>query len=799
MLVKQPDFTLIAVLTLALGIGATTAIFSVINGVLLKPLPFAVPERLVAIGATDSKARARFGSLSFPDFADYRAQAQSFERMAAYQVRGLTLDSASGAVRVEGVIASADFFAVLGAQPSLGRIFLPDEDQSGRVAVISQRAWQQRFNRNPNVVGQSLTINSESYSIIGVMPPGFQFPWQEEPLEVWINYAAEMKGDDAQGKQRGNHYLRAIGLLKPGFSATQSETELVTIASRLEQQFPNDNHGFSARAQPLLQSMTGEVSRALWVIFAAVGCVLLIACANVANLMLARALHRQRELAVRAALGAGRWRIIRQLLTESLLLALAGGAVGVWLASFGMDALLALTPANVPRIADAGIDYRVLLFTLAATTLTGVVMGLLPAWQAARADVQSVLKESGRGNAGGRATVRNALVVAEVALAVVLLVGAGLLMRSFAQLLRVNPGFNPQQMVTLRIGLPDARYTQLEQIISLHNRVLERVSALPGVTAAATVAPMPLSGSNYSLGLAIENRPNSTGRAFPFSTRFFMAGAGCFTTLGARVVQGREFEARDTLQAAPVAVINEAFARTHFPNENPLGQRIKLSIGIDDTPEAWRAIVGVVSDMRTQSPNLAPVPEAYLHTVQMPAFGSFSLLLRSALDASQLAAAVRREIAQLDAAVPVSHDKLLEAYLHETLSQPRFSSLLIGLFAGLALLLTAIGLYGVVAYTVTQRTQEIGLRLALGAQTRDVLRLVLGQGMKLVFIGATIGLIGAFAAARVLNTLLFGVTPTDPLTFGAVTAFLIGVGLLACWIPARRATKVDPMIALRCE
>jgi putative ABC transport system permease protein len=533
------------------------------------------------------------------------------------------------------------------------------------------------------------------------------------------------------------------------------------------------------------------------VIFAAVGCVLLIACANVANLMLARALNRRRELAVRAALGAGRGRIVRQLLTESLLVALLGGVVGVVLASFGTDALLALTPSDVPRMAEAGLDQRVLVFTLAAALLIGLVMGLLPAWQAARTDVQGVLKEGGRNATGGRALMRNALVVAEIALAVVLLVGAGLLLQSFARLLRVQPGFDSRQMLTLRIGLPDARYKEPAQIVSLHNRVLESVAALPGVTAVSAVVPMPLGGSNISVGLAIENRPNVMGRPYPLSTRFFMTGAGFFTALNARVVQGREFESRDTMKSTPVVVVNEAFTRQHFPNENPLGRRIKLSMSVDDTPEAWREIVGVVSDMRTRNPNLAPVPEAYLHTAQMPAFGSFTVLLRTAADPQQLAAAVRREVTKLDAAVPVSHDKMLDAYLSESLSQPRFNSLLIGLFAALALLLTAIGLYGVIAYTVSTRTQEIGIRMALGAQTRDVMRLFLQQGMVLVTCGVVLGVLGAFGLTRVMSSLLFGVKPTDPLTFVGAAVLLTCIALLACWIPARRAMQVDPMVALR--
>src|SRR5882672_393440 len=524
MLMKQPGFTLIAVITLALGIGANTAIFSIINAVLLKPLPFAAPERIVAIGATDTQNRSEFGSLSYPNFSDYRARSRAFERMAVYRDTGLTLTGNGAAVRLEGVMATAELFQILGAKPLYGRTFLPDEDKAGggRVVVLSHGAWQNRFNADPNVVGKVIAINSESYTVIGVMPPRFQFPIRAEPVEMWINYASHMEGQkEAPANQRSYVYLQAVGLLKPGATAEQAEAELVAIAGELEKQYPNDNEGYSARVTPLLKNLTGDVRDALWVVFAAVCCVLLIACANVANLLLARSLNRRREIAVRAALGAGRFRLVRQLLTESVLLAALGGGAGIMLADFGIDALIAIAPANVPRIAEVAIDRRVLLFTLAATMLTGLVMGLIPAWQSLRLDLHTTLKESGRNSTGARGIARGALVVAEVAIAVVLLAGAGLLIQSFARLLRVNPGFDPQHILTMRVGLPDAIYTKGEQRAEFHDRLLAALESLPGVTAYSAAAPLPLSGSNYVIGLDIEGRPNDSGKEFPYETRFF--------------------------------------------------------------------------------------------------------------------------------------------------------------------------------------------------------------------------------------------------------------------------------------
>jgi putative ABC transport system permease protein len=628
---------------------------------------------------------------------------------------------------------------------------------------------------------------------------------QAEPLELWTNYAkdTEDNGANSSSMQRGNHYLRAVGLLKSngnlGATLMEAEAQLVGISAQIEKQYPNDHHGITMRVVPLLKLFVADTSASLWVIFAAVCCVLLIACANVANLLLARASQRRHELAVRAALGAGRRRLIRQLLTESLLLAALGGLAGWALAGFLIEALIAVTPDDIPRLAEAGLNYRVLLFTSAIALLTGVLMGWLPAWQAARTDVQATLKEGGRNAMGARATARSAMIVAEVALSVVLLVGAGLLLQSFARLTRVPSGFQSQHLLTMRIGLPEGVYATASQIAPIYQRIIASLEGLPGVTAYSAVTPTPLTTSLIGLGFNIEGRPNHTGLDHPYQTSLFLVGTGYFKTMGIALRQGRDYEARDTRQSQPVAVINEAFAKKFFPNENPLGKRIDPTIQAEDGPLPMREIIGVVADARSRDLRKAAEPEVYLHIAQMPATNNFTLLLRTPVDPSSLVNQVRQRLAGLDHNIAIGQDRLFDEFLADSVAEPRFNSLLLTLFAVVALLLTAIGLYGVVAYAVTQRTPEIGVRMALGAQTRDVMRLFLQQGMALVTCGVALGVLGAFGLTRVMSSLLFGVKPTDPLTFVGTVLLLAFVALLACWIPARRATKVDPLIALRCE
>ncbi len=805
MMIRHRGVTAIAVITLALGIGANTAIFSVINAVLLRPLPFALPEQLIAIGSTQVNDRSRFSSLSYPDFEDFQAGQTTFERMAAYHTRGLTLQSAGGAVRMEGAVITSDLLPVLGINPLLGRALRPEEDRAGggRVVLLSHSLWRRRFDSDPNIAGKSLAINSQSFIVAGVMPAGFQFPIQSEPVELWINFALEAESPDGepQAAQRGNHYLNAIGRLKPGAAIEQAEAQLVTIAAGLAKQFPNESGNFSVRLRPMMEDLTGNVRDSLLVIFAAVGCVLLIACANVTNILLARAMSRRREIALRAALGANRWRVVRQMLTESVLLALVGATAGVALASFAMDALIALNPTNIPRIAESGLDGRALLFTFVIATLTGVVMGLVPAWQLSKLDLNSVIKDGGRGASGGALgfSARGALVIAEVAIAVTLLVGAGLLIQSFARLMRVKPGFNPDNLLTMRIGLPDGLYTTPEQIAGFHDRLMNGLQSLPGVSAYSTANPAPLSGSNYRVGFSVQGRPNPSGRQYPYNTRLLLVGSDYFRTLGVPFRHGRDYDARDSLESSQVVIINESFANRHFPGDNPIGKRIDPSIGVRDGDPPMREIIGVVADSRSRRLGAEPEPEVYLHIPQVPAIGSLTLLLRSQSDPMSLAAAARREIMKLDRNMPVYDIKPFEEYVASSVAQPRFDSALLGVFAGVALLLTAIGLYGVIAYSITQRTQEIGIRMAMGARGSDVLRLIISQGMALVLIGVALGLAGAFASTRLMASLLFGVGATDPLTFASVAALITLISLVACYIPARRATKVDPMVALRCD
>jgi putative ABC transport system permease protein len=805
MFIRYRVVSAVAVVTLALGIGANTAIFSVINAVLLKPLPFAAPERLVAIGSTAANNRSNFGPISYPDFADFRTRQTAFDRVAAYHTRGLTLQTADGAVRLEGAVITSDLVPALGINPMLGRVFLPEEERvgGGLVALLSYNLWRSRFDADPNIVGKPLAIGGQSFVVAGVMPAEFQFPIQSQPVELWINMAseAEIPADSPQTTQRGNHYLSAIGRLKPAVAIEQAEAQLVTVAASLEKQYPDDNDNMSARVRPMMEALTGDVRDSLLVIFAAVGCVLLIACANVANILLARAANRRREIALRTALGASRWRVARQMLTESVLLSLLGGAAGVLLAGFATDALIALNPTAIPRIAESGVDGRALLFTFGLATLTGIAMGLIPALHASKLDLNTVLKEGGRGASTGslRFSARGGLVIAEVAIAVTLLVGAGLLIQSFARLTRVKPGFNPERLLTMRIGFPDGLYTRPDQIAGFHDRLMTSLQSLPGVSAYSAVAPSPMSGNNFRVGFSVQGRPNPSGRQYPYNTRVTLVGADYFRTLGVPFREGRDYTARDDLRSAPVVIVNEAFAKANFPGENPIGKRIDPSIGVDGSTPPMREIIGIVADSRSRSLSAAPEPEVYLHIPQIPALGSMTLMLRSQSDAMSLAAAARQEITKLDPNLPIYDIKPFNEYISDSVARPRFNSGLIGVFAGVALLLTAIGLYGVISYSVTQRTQEIGIRMALGARSGDVLRLIVRQGMALVLIGAALGLGGAFAATRLIRGLLFDIGATDPLTFASVTALITLIALLACYIPARRATKVDPMVALRCE
>jgi putative ABC transport system permease protein len=801
MLLKKPGFTLIAVITLALGIGANTAIFSVVNAVLLRPLPYAEPGRLVALWESNTQRPMSRNAISYPNFFDWRAQSQSFERMASYYTIPMDLTGIATPVNLRGATVSPDLFATLGVKPLLGRWFIAEEEKPGiRAAIISHSLWQRQFGGDPNIVGRSLTLGGRPYNVVGVMPIGFQFPIEASPVEVWVTSSVDGEKTDpkepAQYENRGSQFLVAVGRLKPGVTIEQAQAEMNVIAGKLEKQYPDFNTRSGVRLIPYHNDLVYDYSEALWLILGAVGCVLLIACANVANLLLARATARYKEIAVRAALGASRRRVIRQLLTECLLLSLVGGLLGLLLAWWGTEALVKLIPEDMPRLAEINLDRWVFGFTLLISVVTGVVFGLAPALQASKIELTEAMKEGSRGAGGGRGRLRSALVVAEIAIALVVLIGAGLLLQTFSRLQQVDLGFKTGNALTASVILPIARYPKNEQITAFYQALLERVKAMPGVEAASAIAPLPLSGDMFRISFEVEGRNIPKGE-LP-SSHFRSISLDYFSAMNIPLLAGRAFTERDNASAPGVVIVNKTFANRHFPNENPIGKHIKPGVSAEGEP-VWREIVGVVKDVKhRQSLSRDYEPEYYVPHAQIP-FNGMSLILRTTNDARSLARSIQQEVQALDRDAPVYRIKTLDQYLGVAVAQPKFNALLLSLFAGLALLLTAIGLYGVMAYAVIQRAQEIGIRIALGAQTGDVLKMVLRQGLKLTTLGLAIGLAAAYALTRYMQSLLFGVKATDPSTFAAIALLLIAVALMACWIPAKRATKVDPMVALRCE
>lgn len=800
-LVKRPGLTAIIVITLALGIGATTAIFSVVNAVLLRPLPFPQSERLVAVVNLNLKEGEKFSYITWPDFADWRAQNQSFEKLAGFNTRDLTLTGAGEAARLHGAMATSDLFPMLGVSPQLGRTFTPDEDKPGaHTVILSHSLWQRRFGADPNVAGRAVTINGQSYVVIGVMPQNFGFPFEADPVDLWINAAIDGEGQAPLTAQRGNHYLEVIGRLKPGVGLGQAQAEMGRIAASLAQAYPDTNTDLGATGVPFFQRLVGDVRFVLLLLFGAIGCVLLIACANVANLLLARATSRQREIAIRTALGASRWRTIRQLLTESVLLSLCGGTAGLLVAIWGTDLLLAFVPPGLPRVTETAVDARVLGFTFLVSVLLGVLFGLAPAWQGSKSELTTALKEGGRGPGEGArgSRIRSSLIVAQVAIAFCLLVCAGLLINSFWHLRQVNPGFVPNNLLTFKVSLPETKYEKPDQIESFYQQLVARIKTLPGVQDVSAVTPLPLSGDNFVVGFAIEGVPNNSAVRFPNETFLRVVRNGYFRTMGIPLVQGRDFEARDNFSATQVAIINESLARKYFPNQNPIGRRINPSFAIDERGVLLREVIGVVKDVHHASLSTESGPEAYVSQIQT-AWSSISLVVRTNNDPEGLTAAIRREVGAIDKELPLYNLKTMEQRISSSYVQPRFQTLLLGVFAAVALVLTAVGLYGVLAYSVTRRTHEIGIRMALGAQSIDVLKMVIRNGMTLVAIGVTLGLAGAFASTRLLSSLLFAVSPTDVMTFAIVSIALIAVALVAIYIPAHRATRVDPLVALRYE
>jgi len=795
MLLKNPGFTLIAVLTLALGIGANTAIFSVVNGVLLKPLPYREPEQLIRVFER-SRTQPKF-PMSGGNFQDYRDQNSTLGGLALYTRQDLELSQDDKPERLAALRVSAGFFELLGAQPLLGREFrredeLPDNNQ---VVILSHGLWQRRFNGDPNIVGRVVTLSGRPFTVVGVAPQGLQHVGGDyrsmphgESVDAWWPVALSPQAG------RGAHFLNAVGRLKPGVSIAQAEADFNAIAERLAQQFPNTNQSWRIAIQPLREEIAGRARTTLLALFGAVFFVLLIACVNVANLLLARATAREREIAVRSAVGAGRWRIVRQLLTESLLLSIVGGAAGILLAQWAIDALRALGPEQLPRLQAVNIDGRILFFTLGVTLLTGVLFGLAPALQAGQFNLNALLKEGGRGGGGQRRRLRDALVITEVALALALLAGAGLLIRSFWKLQQTDPGFNPERVLTASLTLPGARYGDAPKVASFQRQLIDRVTALPGVQSAGVTSDLPWTGYDENAGFTIE------GKTFPPndgpSARYHYVSSDYFRTIGVPLIAGRFFNADDRQDAQLALLINRSMAERYWPGESAVGKRLTFSS--QPKEKDWYTIVGVVGDVKDFPHSPAAAPAFYWATTQLTP-RQLILAVRFSADPLNLIEAVRGEVRSLDKDLPLADAQTLETIAAIAVAGRRFTLWLVGFFALTAMALAAIGIYSVLSYLVAQRTHEIGLRMALGAQLGNVLKLVIRQGMTLVLLGIASGMAAAFALTRLIKGLLFEVSATDPLAFALAATLLALVALLACYVPAWRATKVDPMVALRHE
>ena len=806
MLRKRPGFTLIAVITLALGIGATTAIFSVVNGVLLRPLDYQNPQEIVTL------LNQGRGPVSPANFLDLRAGSQSFAGMAAAEAWGGTLASSDRPEQVSGLRMGDGLFELLGVQPLLGRTLRSEDFQPGKdhVLVLSHKLWQRAFGGDAGIIGQPLMLSGESYTVVGVMPPQFQFPpfWSTR-AEMWTPLELSNRATS-----RGGNSLRVFGRLKPGVSLAQAQVEIDAMNEQLAQAYPEANAGLKIRVDPLNEKVVGNVRPALLVLSGAVGFVLLIACANVACLLLARAATRQKEIAVRVALGASRWRILRQLLTENLLLSLCGAAVGLLLAVWGVELLTALLAGNstsftvrLPRLSEIKVDGAAFAFTLVVTLVTGVLFGLAPALGASKPDLNQMLKESGRATSGSGRRLRETLVVAELALAQVMLIGAGLLMNSFLKLQAVDPGFNARNVLAMTTSVAGAPQYVGPAREAFYQQVIEGLTALPGVESASAINHLPLAGDKWGRALTIEGRPlPPPGEGIEVTFR--VSRPDYFQTMGIPLRAGRDFTERDTPEAPGVIILNETLALRHWPDENPIGKRVTLDNPRDNSrAPQWLTVVGVVKDVKQDSWMNTPSNEIYLPFQQSGGFfastagqyTSMTIVVRTTVEPRTLAAAAQETVRAFNRTVPVSSVVTMEQVIADTLWQQRFNLQLIGLFAGVALLMAAVGLYGVMSYSVAQRTQEVGLRMALGAQRRDVMKLVVGQGMKLALGGVALGLLVSVGLTRLMAKLLFEVSATDSTTFAVIAGLLILVALLACWIPARRATKVDPMIALRYE
>ncbi|HEY9402426.1 MAG TPA: ABC transporter permease [Pyrinomonadaceae bacterium] len=809
---KNSGFTAVAVLTLALGIGANTAIFSIINSILLRPLPFKDPDRLVLVWQTNPNVMDT-APTSYANMMDWKEQNRVFEDMAAwasYPTTKFSLIGTGDPEQIQYALGSANLFGLLGVTPAIGRAFTAEEDKPGgeKVVMLSHALWQRRFGGDKTIIGKPLTLDNGSYTVVGVLPASFKFVSFPKEADVWIPITA----DPEQYKihVRSLVYLGVIARLKPGVTPEDAGTNMSSIARNISQENP-DSRNWDAKVVTLQKQVVGEIRPALLILLGAVGFVLLIACANVANLLLARATGRHKEIAIRAAMGASRGRLIRQLLTESLLLSFVGGVVGLLLALWGTFFLARLPFSNssmfVPYSAtpdQVGIDLKVLGYTLLISLFTGLIFGLAPALQISKLDQYKALKEGGSKGGGSRRnrSFRSLLVVSEVALSLILLIGAGLLIKGFLSLQKVDPGFNPNNVLTLNTSLPRSTYQTNEMAARFYEQLLERVQALPGVKAAGAVTVLPFSNSDEGTGFYIEGQPKPDAGQGPLLHQRIIS-PGYFQAMGVGVRNGREFDHRDRADGQPTAIINETMARRFWPNQNPIGKRLALTTevyqgGKFNLDAAWREVVGVVGDVRHFGLASEPVAEAYIALPQSPE-REMTVVIRTSSDPLALAPAVRREVASIDKDQPVANIRTMDQIMSESLARPRFSFLLLTIFAGVALVLSAVGVYGVMSYSVGQRTHEYGIRMALGAQTRDMFTLVLKEGFMLAIIGIGVGIAGALALTHYLRSLLFGISATDPVIFVSISLMLIAITLLACYIPARRAMRVDPMVALRYE
>jgi putative ABC transport system permease protein len=793
-LIKHPTFTAICIVTLALGIGANTAIFTVVNAVVLRPLPFQDGDRLAMVWTTKDTNQEQ--PLSFADYNDLKQQTKTFSAVgAASPLWNFTLTGDGEPEPLQGMYVSASLFELLRVQPARGRNFIGDEDRTGGtpVAIVSNGLWERRFGRDPGVIGTQLTVSGVSTTIIGVMPAGFQL--LDPAAQIWLPLAQNQFA--SSGRQV--RLLSVVGRLADDLKPAAASAELSAIANQWAGQYADTNSGVGMRVVPMHDQVVGRVRPALLLLLGAVGLVLLIACANIINLMLVRSAARQKEIAVRAALGAGRMRLLRQLLTESITLSLLGGGAGILLGSWGVQALLALNPISIPAYNQIRLDLTVLGFTLAASVITGILFGLAPAWQTLKFDLHTALKEGGRAAIADvrQRRLSSLLVVAETAMAMVLLIGAGLLLKSFAHLLDVKPGFVTENVLTMQVGLPNVAYQEPAKRIAFLKQLETNLSAAPEVASVGFVTRLPLMSAlnNITSFLAIEGKEVPAGERPEIDFR--RASTGYFQTMGIPLLSGRLVTEQDVINNTRSVLINEAMAKRFWPGEDPVGKRISTANSTGQQTQ-WQTIVGVVGSVRHLGLDVEPRPEIYYHTNTVPPFGPV-VVIRTKGDPQRLISIARAKVRELDRDVPIANVNTMEQLVAQSVAQRRFGMFLVGIFAALALVLAVIGIYGVVSYSVAQRTNEIGVRMALGASATDVLKMVLKNGMTLALIGVGIGLAGAFAATRLMAAMLFEVKPTDVATFAIVSVGLILVALLACYVPARRAMKVDPLVALRYE